>query len=195
MSLTDILLDPEVRDIFEATLVDSSTPEAVLQDLFGVTPDDVMEYKVMHDGPWDKPRIIMLAQINRLQSKRPRFYNLAIRVYNEGWEIVDALFNSAKNIDPAKTAMRTMKILAAKATGHALSAKAYPHAMVTASKNILTAVAVSNSLDVETADESWKLLIQEAVEEQERRQVSPKVLEAYAQIKPVKVEEKGEKHE
>ncbi|MFA5429078.1 MAG: hypothetical protein WC279_12830 [Sulfurimonas sp.] len=114
---SDIRKNPQVRAVFEALLLDPRTPETVFQELFGVDLAFVTEYKKQVEGLWDIPRVLLYNRILSLRDKRAA--DLYMDVYNGGWEVVDSLFNRGRNINAAETAMRVIRISAAKEIGRA----------------------------------------------------------------------------
>lgn len=175
-----------LRDIFEALLIDADTPEGVYSDLFGVTLEQVEEYKAKYNGPWNLPKVPMWLAIKKASIQRPQFAENAMKVFQEGWPVLDALFNTGKRIDPTTESMRILRLVIARGTSFAATSKKFPKELVAAARQTIAAAAIEQGMGGGSSVSDWELMVEEIRAEEEDRKVDPLVEDALAQIKPVK---------
>lgn len=177
---SDIRKNPQVRAVFEALLLDPRTPETVFQELFGVDLAFVTEYKKQVEGLWDIPRVILYNRILSLRDKRAA--DLYMDVYNGGWEVVDSLFNRGRNINAAETAMRVIRISAAKAVTDAIKGEKINPALINAAKNMVGTVSTYQDIAEASTEEEWTFMVEELEARQKEKKVSSKTEEAYSKV-------------
>ncbi len=177
---SDIRKNPQVRAVFEALLLDPGTPETVFQELFGVDLAFVTEYKKQVEGLWDIPRVLLYNRILSLRDKRAA--DLYMDVYNGGWEVVDSLFNRGRNINAAETAMRVIRISAAKAVTDAIKGEKINPALINAAKNMVGTVSTYQDIAEASTEEEWTFMVEELEARQKEKKVSSKTEEAYSKV-------------
>lgn len=177
---SDIRKNPQVRAVFEALLLDPRTPETVFQELFGVDLAFVTEYKKQVEGLWDIPRVLLYNRILSLRDKRAA--DLYMDVYNGGWEVVDSLFNRGRNINAAETAMRVIRISAAKAVTDAIKGEKINPALINAAKNMVGTVSTYQDIAEASTEEEWTFMVEELEARQKEKKVSSKTEEAYSKV-------------
>lgn len=177
---SDIRKNPQVRAVFEALLLDPRTPETVFQELFGVDLAFVTEYKKQVEGLWDIPRVLLYNRILSLRDKRAA--DLYMDVYNGGWEVVDSLFNRGRNINAAETAMRVIRISAAKAVTDAIKGEKVNPALINAAKNMVGTVSTYQDIAEASTEEEWTFMVEELEARQKEKKVSSKTEEAYSKV-------------
>jgi uncharacterized protein (DUF1501 family) len=177
---SDIRKNPQVRAVFEALLLDPRTPETVFQELFGVDLAFVTEYKKQVEGLWDIPRVLLYNRNLSLRDKRAA--DLYMDVYNGGWEVVDSLFNRGRNINAAETAMRVIRISAAKAVTDAIKGEKVNPALINAAKNMVGTVSTYQDIAEASTEEEWTFMVEELEARQKEKKVSSKTEEAYSKV-------------
>ena len=177
---SDIRKNPQVRAVFEALLLDPRTPETVFQELFGVDLAFVTAYKKQVEGLWDIPRVLLYNRILSLRDKRAA--DLYMDVYNGGWEVVDSLFNRGRNINAAETAMRVIRISAAKAVTDAIKGEKINPALINAAKNMVGTVSTYQDIAEASTEEEWTFMVEELEARQKEKKVSSKTEEAYSKV-------------
>jgi len=175
-----IRCDDQIKIMFELLLLDPNTPEKVYKELFGVDMEFVAKYKKDYTGLWDTPRIFLFQKLSKIKDKNLR--NSALKVYNVGWEALDALFNRGSNINPGETAMRLIKISAARAVHEAIQGKKVDMQLINAAKNMVGATRDYSSIDESITSEDWEIMISEIQEKEKHAIVDGRVLDALDQV-------------
>lgn len=177
---------PQIKEVFEALLIDSTTPEEVYLELFGVSMEDVIRYKQEYEGPWDKPRMFCYAYINK--HLKGTAQTLAFKVFNGGWTVLDAMFNGGKNINTADMAMKVLRIIAGKSGIEAVeTGKVHPR-LLAAAKTMIAASYQYNQIEGANVDESWEFMIKELSDKEKANKVPESIVEAYKQVTKIMAE-------
>lgn len=171
---------PQVKEVFEALLIDSTTPEEVYMELFGISMAGVTKYKSEYSGPWDKPRMFCYAHI--ITKMKGRASDLALKVFNGGWQVLDSLFNSGKNINTAEMSMQILRIIAGRAGGEATETGKLNHKLIAAAKNMVAAVQQNNQIEGASTDEAWDFMIKELADKERSATMPLSIQDAYKQV-------------
>lgn len=171
---------PQVKEVFEALLIDSTTPEEVYMELFGISMEGVTKYKKEYSGPWDKPRMFCYSYI--VTKMKGRASDLALKVFNGGWQVLDSLFNSGKNINTAEMSMQILRIIAGRAGGEAIETGKLNHKLIAAAKNMVAAVQQNNQIEGASTDEAWDFMIKELADKERSATMPASIQDAYKQV-------------
>lgn len=102
------------RIVFEALLIDIDTPIDLFTQLFGVERDVVEDYIERFGEIFRKPRMDIYEHI---ESKRRDLdeYEIKKSVFEQGWGIIDVLYNQGRLIDPIAETEKLFKTYVARA--------------------------------------------------------------------------------
>lgn len=174
-----------IQLLFEMMLIDRNTPEKVYKDLFGVDMTFVNAYRDEFEGFWHLPRIFLFEELQKIVNKEIK--DIAIRIFNGGWEALDALFNRGTNINAGETAMKIIKISSAKALHDAATGKKIDMQLISAAKSLITATSTYASIDESVTGEDWEVMIREIRDKEDKDLLDPRTIDALSQVQPKEV--------
>jgi len=174
-----------IQVLFEMMLIDPNTPGKVYQDLFGVNMEFVNSYKEEFNGFWHLPRIFLYEELLRIVDEEIK--DIAIRIFNGGWEALDALFNRGTNINAGETAMKIIKISAAKAIHDVVIGKNIDMNLIAAARSLINATSTYTTIDESVTGEDWEVMIREIQDKESKDQIDSRTIDALEQVKPKEI--------
>lgn len=177
---SDIRGSTKVKEVFEALLVDSSTPEEVFMELFGMTIAQIDLYKEKYTGPWGRPRMFCYAYItDRMKGNAQK---LALKVFNGGWSVLDALFNGGRNVNAADMAMKVLRIMAGRSGVEAVEGKNLSPKLIAAARGMVSAAQQYSQIEGAETDEAWDFMIKELSDKEKASKLPQSIVDAYNQV-------------